>query len=57
MRLKTRPSVALPTGTLTGRAGVDALHAADHAVGAAQGNAADPAAAQVLLHLAGQVQA
>ena len=38
------------------RAGVEALHAADHAVGAAQGHAADPAAAEVLLHLAGQVQ-
>ena len=38
------------------RAGVDALHAADHAVGAAQGHAADAAAAQVLLHFAGQVE-
>ena len=37
------------------RAGVDALLAADHAVGAAQGDAAHAAAAQVLLHLAGQV--
>ena len=54
-RLNTRPSVALPTGTVTGRAGVDARPAADQAVGAAQGDAADAAAAQVLLHLAGQV--
>ena len=38
------------------RAGVDALLAADHAVGAAQGDAADAAAAQVLLHFAGQVE-
>ena len=37
------------------RAGIDALLAADHAVGAAQGDAADAAAAQVLLHFAGQV--
>ncbi len=38
------------------RAGVDALLAADQAVGAAQGDAADAAAAEVLLHLAGQVE-
>ena len=37
------------------RAGVEALHAADHAVGVAQGDAADAPAAEVLLHLAGQV--
>ena len=37
------------------RAGVEALLAADHAVGAAQRDAADAAAAQVLLHFAGQV--
>ncbi len=36
-------------------AGVDALHAADQAVGAAQGDAADAAAAEVLLHFAGEV--
>ncbi len=41
---------------LDGRAGVDALHAADHAVGAAQGDAAHAAAAEVLLHLAGEVE-
>ena len=29
------------------RAGIDAVHAADHAVGAAQGDAADAAAAEV----------
>ena len=56
-RLKTRPSVSLPTGTDTGLAGVDDLHAADQAVGRAQGDAADAVAAQVLLHLAGQVDA
>ena len=39
------------------RAGVEAVHAADHAVGVAQGDAADPAAAEVLLHFAGQVRA
>ena len=38
-----------------GAAGVDALLAADQAVGAAQGDAAHAAAAQVLLHLAGEV--
>ena len=38
------------------RAGIDALHAADHAVGVAQGHAADPAAAEVLLHFAGQIE-
>ena len=31
------------------------FHAADHAVGAAQGDAAHAAAAQVLLHFAGEV--
>ena len=36
-------------------AGVDALLAADQAVGAAQGDAADAAAAEVLLHFAGEV--
>ncbi len=35
---------------------VKALHAADHAVGAAQGDAADAPAAEVLLHLAGQIE-
>ena len=45
----------MPTGTLTGAAGVDDVHAADEAVGAAQGDAADAAAAEVLLHFAGQV--
>jgi hypothetical protein len=35
---------------------IDALLAADHAVGAAQGDAADAAAAQVLLHLADQIE-
>ena len=36
-------------------AGVDALLAADQTVGAAQGDAADATAAEVLLHFAGQV--
>ena len=54
-RLKTRPSVALPTGTRDRGAGVDAVHAADHAVGVAQGDAAHAAAAEVLLDLAGEV--
>ena len=38
------------------RAGVEAIHAADHAVGAAQGDASHAAAAEMLLHLAGQVE-
>ena len=33
--LRIRPSAASPTGTVIGAAGVDHLHAADHAVGAA----------------------
>ncbi len=41
---------------LHGGAGVDAIHAADHAVGAAQGHATDAAAAQLLLDFAVQVQ-
>ena len=36
-------------------AGVDRVHAANEAVSAAEGDAADAAAAQVLLHLAGEV--
>ena len=39
------------------RAGVDALLAANHAVGAAQSDAANAAAAEVLLHFADQVDA
>ena len=54
-RLNTRPSVALPTGTVTGAPVSTHVLAADQAVGAAQGDAADAAAAQVLLHLAGEV--
>ena len=45
----------LADGHLDRRAGVEAVHAADHAVGVAQGDAADAAAAEVLLHFAGQV--
>ncbi len=55
IRLNTRPSVALPDGHRHRGAGIDAFLAADHAVGAAQGDAADAAAAQVLLHFAGEV--
>ena len=54
-RLKTRPSVSLPTGTEHGLAGIDDVHAAHQAVGRAQGDAANAVAAEVLLHLAGQV--
>ena len=54
-RLNTRPSVALPTGTVTGPPVSTHVHAADQAVGAAQRDAADAAAAEVLLHLAGEV--
>ena len=54
-RLNTRPSVSMPTGTRHRAAGVDRVHAADEAVGGAEGDAADAAAAEVLLHLAGQV--
>ena len=42
-------------GHLHRLAGVDAILAADEAVGAAQGDAADAAAAEVLLHFAGEV--
>ena len=38
-----------------GRAGIDHVHAAHQAVGRAEGDAADPVAAEVLLHLAGQL--
>ena len=54
-RLNTRPRVSLPTGTVSGRAGIDAIHAAAKAVGAAQRHRPHPAAAQVLLHFADQV--
>ena len=50
-RLKTRPSVALPTGTRTGGR-YRAVHAADHAVGAAQGDATHASAAKLGLDLA-----
>ena len=53
--MKTRPSVSLPTGTLTGPPVSTDLHAADQAVGRAQGHATDAVAAEVLLDLAGQV--
>ena len=48
--------MALPTGTLTGAAGVDAFLAANHAVGAAERDATHAAAAEVLLHFADQVE-
>ena len=54
-RLNTRPSVSLPTGTLTGLPVSMHGHAADQAVGRAQGHAADAIAAEVLLDFAGQV--
>ena len=54
-RLKTRPSVSLPTGTLTGPPVSTTGMPADQAVGRAQGHAPDPVAAEVLLDLAGQV--
>ena len=38
--LRMRPSVSRPTGTDDRRAGVDRLHAADHAVGRLHGDAA-----------------
>ena len=53
-RLNTRPSVSRPTGTDTGPPVSAAVDAADEAVGAAQGDAPDAAAAEVLLHLAGE---
>ena len=45
----------LADGDRHGLAGVDHFHAADQAVGGAQGDAADAIAAEVLLHFAGQV--
>ena len=51
-RLKMRPSVAVPTGTVIGRAGVDDLGAARQAVGRVHGDRADAVVAEVLLHLA-----
>ncbi len=42
-------------GHFHGLAGVEAVLAADQAVGAAERDAADAAAAQVLLHLAGEI--
>ena len=56
-RLKTRPSVSLPTGTCTGPPVSTTFMPRHQAVGRAQGDAADAVAAQVLLHLAGQVDA
>ena len=54
-RLKSRPSVAWPTGTVMGCAGVDDLHAAGEAVGGVHGHGAHLVVAQVLLHLGDQV--
>ncbi len=45
----------MPTGTFTGLAGIEAFLAADQAVGAAQRDATHAAAAEVLLHLAGEI--
>ena len=47
----TRPSVSLPTGTLTGRAQAVGLHAAHQAVGGLQRDGAHAALADVLRHL------
>ncbi len=54
-RLNTRPSVGLPTGTVTGPPVSTTFHAADHAFGVAQGDAAYTATAKVLLHFASEV--
>ena len=56
-RLKTRPSVALPTGTLTGEPVSRQSMPRTMPSVLAQGDAADLAAAEVLLHFAGQVHA
>lgn len=54
-RLKTRPRVSLPTGTERGAPGIDAGAAADHAVGAAEGDAAHLAATEMLLDFPDEV--
>ena len=54
--MNTRPSVAGADWHLHRLAGIDAIHAADHAVGAAQGHATDAAAAELLLDFAHQVE-
>ena len=54
--LSTRPSVSRPTGTVMRRAGVDRLHAADHAFGGDHGDAAHAAFAEVLLDLDDDVE-
>ena len=56
MQVEHAAERGLADGHRDRRAGVDAVQAADQAVGAAQGDAADAAAAEVLLHLAGQVE-
>ena len=52
-----RPSVALPTGTMMGCAGVLHDHAATQAVGGAQRNGAHDAVAELLLHFQRQGRA
>ena len=47
-----RPSVASPTGTVIGPAGVHDLGAARQAVGRVHRDCAEPVVAEVLLHLA-----
>ena len=47
----------MPTGTVTGLPVSLDGHAADEAVGRAEGDAADAVAAEVLLHFAGQTNA
>ena len=54
--LKTRPSVASPTGTVIGRAGVARGDAAREAVGRSHRDRAHPVVAEVLLHLADEAR-
>ena len=55
MTLSTRPSVSLPTGTMIGLAQALGLHAAHQAVGGLQRDGAHAAFADVLRHLADDV--
>ena len=53
--LSTRPSVSLPTGTVTGSTQVLDAHAAHQTVGGLQSDGAHAALADVLRHLADDV--
>ena len=55
-RLKIRPSVSGPTGTVIGRAGIDHLGAAREAVGRVHRDGADTFVAEMLLDLADQIR-